>query len=302
MIEKVILLATVLTLVKSTPVLLGTPHLAYNSLYHPHYYSHPYAVRSPVVVPHITASQYHAQDELGQTSYGYAHPGQSKAEFRDAFGNVVGSYSYIDANNKEVVVNYVSDANGFRVVSNNLPVAAMANEQEQVQETPEVIEAKRQHFAAIAEAKARVVEAKTRGKRSIPTVLPFHPFATNTLPLTYSYPLTIPSITATKYHSQDELGQASYGYAYAGHSHAATRDVHGNVIGSYAYINPEGKEVRVRYTAGHGGFQVISNALPEGNNHDGFPAIVEDTAEVIAARNAHLKAFKEAKDRIRHKE
>ncbi|CAG7722914.1 unnamed protein product, partial [Allacma fusca] len=39
-------------------------------------------------VPAVTKTQYHAQDELGQSSHGYAHPGQAAAEVRDAFGNV----------------------------------------------------------------------------------------------------------------------------------------------------------------------------------------------------------------------
>lgn len=40
--------------------------------------------------------QYHAQDELGQASYGHAEPGQAHAAVRDAFGNVAGSYAYIN--------------------------------------------------------------------------------------------------------------------------------------------------------------------------------------------------------------
>ncbi|XP_037094838.1 cuticle protein 7-like [Pollicipes pollicipes] len=67
---------------------------------------------------------------------------------------------------------------------------------------------------------------------------------------------------ASTYHSQDELGQASYGHAQADQSHAAVRDAYGNVAGGYSYISPEGKPITVRYTAGVNGFQVESNALP----------------------------------------
>jgi len=70
----------------------------------------PYAV-----APAVTSSQYHAQDELGQYSYGYAGGPSAKAESKDAFGNVRGSYSYIDSNGLQQVVNYVADpVNGFR--------------------------------------------------------------------------------------------------------------------------------------------------------------------------------------------
>ena len=70
-----------------------------------------------------TANQYHSQDEYGQASYGYSHPGQASTTYRDAFGNQVGSYAYINAEGKEVRVSYVADANGFRVLSNDLPQA-----------------------------------------------------------------------------------------------------------------------------------------------------------------------------------
>lgn len=99
--------------------------------------------------------------------------------------------------------------------------------------------------------------------------------------------------------------QASFGHAEPGAAHAAVRDLHGNVAGSYAYINPEGKEIRVSYTAGHGGFQVASNALPVAPTAPPAPAPValvaplpvEDTPEVKAAKEAHAKAISEAKSR-----
>ncbi len=78
---------------------------------------------APTIVATPTKTQYHAQDELGQASYGYSHPGQAHAAVRDAFGGVRGSYAYINPNGKEVRVNYVADSvNGFRVESNDLPV------------------------------------------------------------------------------------------------------------------------------------------------------------------------------------
>lgn len=71
----------------------------------------------------LTSSQFHAQDELGQYSYGYAGGPSSKSESKDAFGNVRGGYSYIDANGITQTVNYIADpVNGFRVAATNLPV------------------------------------------------------------------------------------------------------------------------------------------------------------------------------------
>ena len=112
--------------------------------------------------PMVTATQYHSQDELGQASFGYSHPGQSATNFRDANGNQVGSYAYINAVGKEVRVSYVADALGFRVVSNDLPigptgpvaVAPVANMMMPmpVMETPEVSAARAAHMAAHAAA------------------------------------------------------------------------------------------------------------------------------------------------------
>ena len=54
-----------------------------------------------------------------------------------------------------------------------------------------------------------------------------------------------------------------------------------NQIGSYAYINPEGKEVRVSYTADSRGFRVLSNDLRVAPvaNYLVVPFQVEDTPE-----------------------
>lgn len=81
---------------------------------------------APAVAVHqgVASSQYHAQDELGQYSYGYVEPHSSKAESKSADGITRGGYSYIDANGVLQTVNYISDpVNGFRVAATNLPVA-----------------------------------------------------------------------------------------------------------------------------------------------------------------------------------
>jgi len=81
----------------------------------------PYAAVAPVAG--LTSSQYHAQDELGQYSYGYAGGPSSKAETKTADGITRGSYSYVDSYGLVQTTNYVSDpVNGFRVAATNLPV------------------------------------------------------------------------------------------------------------------------------------------------------------------------------------
>jgi len=121
----------------------------------------PIMTRVTPVAPAVTSTQYHAQDELGQASFGYAHPGQAATNFRDAMGNQVGSYAYINPEGKQVQVSYVADSNGFRVLSNDLPVGPTADLAMPiaVEDTAEVVEAKAAHFKAIEDAKNGVVAA-----------------------------------------------------------------------------------------------------------------------------------------------
>nr|CAD7588217.1 unnamed protein product [Timema genevievae] len=137
----------------------------------------------PAAVPFIGAvsSQFHAQDELGQFTFATAGDNQvrvgdsqvrvvdnqvragdnqvrvgdnqvrvgdnqARTEVKTLDGVVRGAYSYVDPTSKLVSVNYVADANGYRVVgANNLPEAPAVPSvtgPEPVQDTPEVMPAK----------------------------------------------------------------------------------------------------------------------------------------------------------------
>ncbi|XP_046643336.1 uncharacterized protein LOC124328546 isoform X2 [Daphnia pulicaria] len=75
--------------------------------------------------------------------------------------------------------------------------------------------------------------------------------------------ISSPSFPSGQWNTQDEIGQASFGYSYPGHQAASNvRDSAGNMAGSWAYVNPEGKLVNVSYTADERGFRVSSNVLP----------------------------------------
>lgn len=105
------------------------------------------------------SSQYHSQDAIGQYSYGYANELSAKNEIQSADGQTVGSYSYVDPDGKIQNVQYRSDAvHGFRVAATNLPVAPSPIEApslplpEPVRDTPEVVEARSRHLAALQQA------------------------------------------------------------------------------------------------------------------------------------------------------
>merc|ERR1712241_973360 len=125
----------------------------------------PVVAAAPVAAP--ASSQYQAQDEFGNVAYGYQNINSAKQEQGNALGGVTGSYTYADEAGVHTV-NYVADDFGFRVASDNLPVAPVHNAAlpvapihaaAPVVDTPEVAEAKAAFFAAF-EAEA------SRTKRS----------------------------------------------------------------------------------------------------------------------------------------
>merc|ERR1711913_201068 len=124
----------------------------------------PAPLPAPLAAP---SSQFHAQDEFGQFSFGYENINSAKTETKDAFGVTRGSYQYVDANGILQTVNYIADpVNGFRVAGTNIPVAPAAPNvalpvapQVPVVETPEVAAARAEHLAAHEEAKAAVAAA-----------------------------------------------------------------------------------------------------------------------------------------------
>merc|ERR1712122_457339 len=139
---------------------------------------------APVPAPAVS-SQFAAQDEFGNTHYGYSNLASAKQESGNAFTGVAGSYQYVDANGVLQTVNYVADALGFRVADSRLPVhnpelpVAPVHDAElpeapvhdgvapePVQDTPEVAAAK-------ADFAAKFEEVANRQKRESDPMLGF---------------------------------------------------------------------------------------------------------------------------------
>nr|CAH0103910.1 unnamed protein product [Daphnia galeata] len=102
--------------------------------------------------------------------------------------------------------------------------------------------------------------------------------------------VTLPvGVTMTKHHAQDELGHRQT---------TATLLAIRSVV--YAYWNPEGKQVKVSYTADHRGFRVLSNDLPVAPSANLVPAPVQvqDTVEVAQAKSNHMAAVAAAKAKL----
>jgi len=146
----------------------------------------------------VPSTQFHAQDEFGQFSFGHAGGPSARTESRDAFGVTTGSYQYIDANGLLQTVNYIADPiNGFRVAATNLPQQVAAaplagpvfdlTGPAPVQDTPEVAAAKAEFQAAFDAAVAADAAAPAERRRRdadevVATALPY-PYPAAALPL-----------------------------------------------------------------------------------------------------------------------
>merc|ERR1712236_164812 len=154
-------------------------------------------VAAPIAGP--VSSQFQAQDEFGNLAYGYQNINSAKQEQGNTYGGVTGSYTYADEAGVHTV-NYVADGFGFRVASDNLPVAPVYNAAlpvapvhaaAPVVDTPEVAEAKAAFFAAFeAEASrtkrsAQYIAAPTAYAGLATGLLPAAPVA----PAAYAAPL-----------------------------------------------------------------------------------------------------------------
>ncbi|XP_043215916.1 uncharacterized protein LOC122378665 [Amphibalanus amphitrite] len=136
-------------------------------------------------------------------------------------------------------------------------------------------------------------------------------------PLTYSAapaPVTYSAVPAasvsSQYHAQDELGQFNYGYADGLSSKNEYRRFDGATVGSYSYLDANGKVQTVSYTADDvNGFRVTATNLPvapkdelkapefnlESPVFDGqAPEPVQDTPEVAAAKAEFAKLYADA--------
>ena len=150
-----------------------------------------------------------------------------------------------------------------------------------VEDTPEVRAAKQEFYAVYNEAAARAPQEENMiVSQQSDWVAPQQKSWSAPQQNTWVAPLSVQPSTsdmARQYQSQDGYGQAKFGYSHPGQSAETHRDAQGNQVGSYAYISPEGKEIRVNFIADKNGFRVD-------NDH------TQETAEVAAARSSHMAA------------
>lgn len=113
--------------------------------------------------------------------------------------------------------------------------------------------------------------------------------APQTLQLTPTI-ITAQSPVLSQYHSQDTLGQYSYGYNGGSSAKVESKSIDGITRGSYSYVDAEGRLQTVEYTADSvNGFRAAATNLPKASL-----AGIADTAEVAQAKAEHFRAFNEA--------
>lgn len=100
----------------------------------------------------------------------------------------------------------------------------------------------------------------------------------------------------SQYHSQNELGEATYGHREPNQAHDAVQDAHGNKAGSFSYVAPDGRLLTTEYIADAAGYRVASNALPNAPNA-AIPAAITPT---IAAAEKPIESGDSIVVEVRH--
>ena len=265
----------------------------------------PVVVAAPVAVAQdITGSQYHAQDDFGQYSFGYNDPNSVRQEVKTADGVVRGAYRYVDTNGVLQTVEYIADAAGFRVAGTNLPQGTVALPVSVV-DTPEVAAAKQAHAIAVAQAEAAAaVQPEDLSLYDTPAVAPAPVadpvvFAAPAIaPVTHvaqsaqqvhyvaapvaapvavqqvhyvAAPIAAPVVHAapvaqdSQYHAQDDFGQYSYGYSDPNSVKQEIKTADGVTRGGYSYVDANGIVQTVNYISDAMGFRVAATNLPVHN-------------------------------------
>jgi hypothetical protein len=188
------------------------------------------AVLAPVPAPPLS-HVHQAQDEFGNTNYGYVNLNSAKQEIGNGHVGVTGSYQYVDANNQLQTVNYVADALGFRVADSRLPVAPTYDgvapvgpvydgvapvapvydgvAPEPVKDTPEVIAARAEHLAAFEKVAAEHSVKKREAMHNTYAVMGY-----NYLPYKYGSGFYTRSLADHRYRYPYVVGYGPRAYSY----------------------------------------------------------------------------------------
>merc|ERR1712014_404984 len=80
---------------------------------------------APLAAPEVTSSQFRAEDEAGNTAYGYQNINNAAQQRGNAYGGVEGSYSFVDQAGRHTV-SYIADDLGYRITGRSKRSAQIA--------------------------------------------------------------------------------------------------------------------------------------------------------------------------------
>lgn len=120
------------------------------------------------------------------------------------------------------------------------------------------------------------------------------PLAVAAAPVAVSTAAVIPPSISVQHHSQDELGQYSYGYNGGPSAKEEVRAVDGSVVGAYSYVDANGIVQSAQYASDPiNGFRVAATNDPSPASSlalNAAPAIVAAAPAVVAAAPAVVAA------------
>jgi hypothetical protein len=183
-----------------------------------------------------------------------------------------------------------------------------------------------EYYGAAASAPVPVVDTTYSNVVSKPVVasVPVAPVAQAVVPVAQAVvpvaQAVVPVVQAvstdgTQYHSQDDIGQYSFGYSNGESVKQEVKTADGVVRGAYQYVDANGNLQTVNYIADPvNGFRVAGTNIPVAPAAQNValpvapkapvveplvaPVPVMETPEVAAARAEHLAAHEEAKSAV----
>jgi len=127
---------------------------------------------------------------------------------------------------------------------------------------------------------------------------PVQPVSYAPAPVAAPAPYTAGTV-GSQFHAQDEFGNLNYGYANINSEKQEVGNTYGGVQGAYSYVDANGELQRVEYVADALGFRVADSRLPVAPTFNPEPLMApEDTAEVKAAKAAHMAAVEAARQTV----